>query len=168
MNCIQAWKVLSVNQFVTILATVRNKILNFVLEIESEEPNAGEALNNLNPVPKEKVHQIFNTYISGNVQNVATGSSDFTQTSTVGLKGNLSELLSIMQKNNMPKKDIDELKVAIEQDNSNDPNKNGLGNNVTGWFGKMIQKASNGAWKVGTSTATTLITKALSSYYGLD
>lgn len=53
--------------------------MSFVLEIESEAPDAGEAPINSNPVPQEKVHQIFNTYITGNVQNVATGSSDFEQ-----------------------------------------------------------------------------------------
>lgn len=79
MNCMQAWKVIPVTGIVAALDAVRNRILNFVLEIEAESPDAGEALINSNPVPQEKIHQIFNTYISGDVQNVATGSSDFQQ-----------------------------------------------------------------------------------------
>jgi len=79
MNCMQAWKVIPITAIVSALDAVRNRILNFVLEIESEAPDAGEAPINSNPVPQEKVHQIFNTYITGNVQNVATGSSDFDQ-----------------------------------------------------------------------------------------
>ncbi|OZA96538.1 MAG: hypothetical protein B7X52_04995 [Thiotrichales bacterium 34-46-19] len=79
MNCMQAWKVIPVSGIVSALDAVRNRVLNFVLEIESESPDAGEAPVNSNPLPQEKVHQIFNTYISGNVQNVATGSSDFEQ-----------------------------------------------------------------------------------------
>lgn len=79
MNCMQAWKVIPVAGIVSALDAVRNRILNFVLEIEAVSPDAGEAPVNSNPLPQEKVHQIFNTYISGNVQNVATGSSDFEQ-----------------------------------------------------------------------------------------
>ncbi len=79
MNCMQAWKIIPLNAVVAILDIVRNRVLNFVLEIETEAPNAGEAPINSNPLPQEKVQQIFNTYISGDVQNVATGSSDFEQ-----------------------------------------------------------------------------------------
>tara|TARA_R110001606_G_scaffold6158_1_gene27795 strand:- start:671 stop:1564 length:894 start_codon:yes stop_codon:yes gene_type:complete len=79
MNCMQAWKVIPIAGIVSALDAVRNRILNFVLEIEAESPYAGEAPVNSNPVSQEKVHQIFNTYISGNVQNVATGSSDVEQ-----------------------------------------------------------------------------------------
>lgn len=79
MNCMQAWKVIPITGVIAALDAVRNRILSFVLEIEAEAPDAGEAAINSNPVPQEKVHQIFNTYISGNVQNVATGSSEFEQ-----------------------------------------------------------------------------------------
>lgn len=79
MNCLQAWKVIPLTSIVAALDAVRNRILSFVLEIESEAPDAGEAVLHTNPLPQEKVHQIFNTYITGNVQNVAAGSSDFEQ-----------------------------------------------------------------------------------------
>lgn len=82
MNCIQAWKVIPIPSIVATLDAVRNRILNFVLEIEAEAPDAGEAAINSSPVPQEKVHQIFNTYITGAVQNVANGSSDFEQHAT--------------------------------------------------------------------------------------
>lgn len=79
MNCMQAWKVIPASGFVAALDAVRNRILSFVLEIEAESPDAGEAPVNSSPVPQEKVHQIFNTYITGNIQNVATGSSNVNQ-----------------------------------------------------------------------------------------
>lgn len=82
MNCMQAWKVIPIPSIIATLDAVRNKILSFVLEIEAEAPDAGEAAINSSPVAQEKVHQIFNTYISGHVQNVATGSSDFEQHAT--------------------------------------------------------------------------------------
>lgn len=79
MNCMQAWKVIPVTAVVAVLDAIRNRILSFVLEIEAEAPDAGDAPINSNPVPQERVHQIFNTYITGNVQNVATGSENVRQ-----------------------------------------------------------------------------------------
>jgi hypothetical protein len=84
MNCMQAWKVIPISAVVAALDSVRTRVLNFVLEIEAEAPDAGEAPVNSNPVPQEKVHQIFNTYISGNVQNLATASSNVRQYAKFG------------------------------------------------------------------------------------
>jgi len=79
MNCLQAWKVIPVNALVGILDMIRNRVLNFVLEIESEAPEAGDAPLNSQPVAEEKVQQIFHTHIAGNVQNLATGSNHVRQ-----------------------------------------------------------------------------------------
>lgn len=82
MNCMQAWKVIPISAVIAALDSVRTRVLSFVLEIETEAPDAGEAELNSNPVPQEKVHQIFNTYISGNVQNLATASTNVHQSAT--------------------------------------------------------------------------------------
>jgi hypothetical protein len=83
MNCMQAWKVIPVPALVAALDEIRNRILNFVLEIEAQAPEAGEAPLNSMPVPEEKVNQIFYTYINGGtVHNLATGSHSFEQHST--------------------------------------------------------------------------------------
>ena len=79
MVCMQAWKVIPASSLVAALDSVRTRILNFVLEIEAQNPAAGEAMINEKPVPQEAVQHIFNTYITGNVQNVATGSTNVRQ-----------------------------------------------------------------------------------------
>lgn len=79
MSCLEAWKVIPYPAIVAVLDSVRNKILSFALEIENEFPGAGEATANSQPMSQERVNQIFNTYILGNVQNVATGSTDVKQ-----------------------------------------------------------------------------------------
>lgn len=72
-NCIQAWKVIPIAAVIGIIDTVKTKILNFVLEIEIINPEAGEAELNSNPIPQDQISQIFNINISGNVQNLASG-----------------------------------------------------------------------------------------------
>ena len=64
MVCMQAWKVIPASALVAALDTVRTRVLNFVLEIEAQNPAAGEAMIDEKPVPPEKVQQIFNTYIT--------------------------------------------------------------------------------------------------------
>lgn len=80
MNCMQAWKVIPAGAIVAAIDVIRTRILNFVLEIEAQNPSAGEAELNSIPVPMEKVSHIFNTFITGNVQNLAHGSSNALQT----------------------------------------------------------------------------------------
>ena len=82
MSCMQAWKEIPIIDFIGALDEIKNRILSFVLEIEAQDPDAGEAALNSSPVPPEKVKQTFNTYIIGNVQNVATGSHSFEQHAT--------------------------------------------------------------------------------------
>ena len=117
MNCMQAWKVIPVSSIIAALDAVRNRILNFVLEIESESPDAGEAPVNSNPVPHEKVHQIFNTYITGSVQNVATGSSNVSQNAVQNQANNelFSELLNALHNTKADKAVVENLTNVVEE-----------------------------------------------------
>ncbi|MEM6754445.1 MAG: hypothetical protein AAF630_15920 [Cyanobacteria bacterium P01_C01_bin.38] len=63
MKCGQAWRDIPTNSFVAILDTVKNSILNFVLEIEIQAPYAGEAEPGTKPIPDAVVTQIFYQFI---------------------------------------------------------------------------------------------------------
>lgn len=82
MSCVEAYKVIPFPAVVGMIDTVRNRVLNFSLQIESETPNAGEDPIGPNAVPSEKVSQIFHTVIMGDNQNIAIGSSNVSRTST--------------------------------------------------------------------------------------
>jgi hypothetical protein len=117
MNCMQAWKVVPKSSIVLAIDAIRNRILNFVLEIEAESPDAGEAKINSNPVPQEKVHQIFNTYITGNVQNVATGSTNFKQKAVTKNDNEklFKDLLNALLQSREDEKIISELTATVEE-----------------------------------------------------
>lgn len=80
--CMQAWKVIPTSFVIGIVDTIKTKILNFVLEIEMINQDAGDVAINSNPIPQEKINQIFNINITGNVQNLASGNNQ----STIGQK----------------------------------------------------------------------------------
>ncbi|MBI4222552.1 MAG: hypothetical protein HY607_07695 [Planctomycetes bacterium] len=168
MNCMQAWKVIPHASLVGIIDAVRNRILSFVLEIEGEAPDAGEAPLNTNPIPQEKVSQVFNTYISGNVQNVSTGSHNVSHAGDFRIVENdLEALLSYLEENGVGGKDLDGLRSAIRDDKNGNPEEKAIGPRVMRWMTDMFNKAAKGTWKIGSDIATKVLTKAISSYYGL-
>jgi hypothetical protein len=63
MDCISAWREVCVSSLVEVLDTVKNRILDFVLEIDSKFPNAGDIQYGDKPIPKQGIQQIFNNCI---------------------------------------------------------------------------------------------------------
>lgn len=168
MNCLSAWKVIPYNALVALVDTIKTRVLNFVLEIEEESPDAGEAPPHRPPLPQEKVSQVFNTYITGNVQNVATGSSHFTQDGEFHVvEGDFSTLAEYLRSYGVGDKDVEELKDAINTDKKVEGTTT-FGKRVQTWFAEMVGKAASGTWQVGTSSATTVLGKALAKYFGLE
>jgi hypothetical protein len=84
MNCVQAWKVIPICSLIGVLDEIRNKILNFALEMESVNSEMGETAlssSSSSSSSAERITQIFHTNIYGNGHNIATGSQNFSQQS---------------------------------------------------------------------------------------
>jgi hypothetical protein len=89
VQCIRAWQDISVSAVVGIVETVRNRLLEFVLQIEAEAPGAGEVGPGEATLPQERITQIFNNYISGGVTHIAAaGSSRVSNAMQVGSMSN--------------------------------------------------------------------------------
>lgn len=117
MVCMQAWKVIPASALVAALDTVRTRVLNFALEIEAQNPAAGEAMANEKPVPQETVQHIFNTYITGDVQNLSSGSNNVTQHAKLqkGIDPELfAKLIDAVIAANLPKPLETELSCIVE------------------------------------------------------
>lgn len=117
MRCQNAWKVVPVSGVIAALDAVRNRVLSFVLEIESEYPDAGEATINSNPVPQEKVNQYFTTYISEGVQNVAVGSTDVRQKAVNNSNNDelFSNLIAALRGVDAEEDVLSEITTAVEE-----------------------------------------------------
>jgi hypothetical protein len=70
VQCIGAWQEISVSAVVGVVETVRNRLLEFVLQIEAEAPGAGEVAPGETPLPQEQVTQFVNNYIFGGVTHI--------------------------------------------------------------------------------------------------
>jgi hypothetical protein len=161
----QGWLTVDKGTVVGMLSTVRNRILNFALEIEASYPDAGEAEPGQMLVPKEVVTQIFNQTFHGPVANVASG-HEIEQTGTINIQqGDFRTLATFLEKQGVGQEDIKDLQVALKSDPQ--PSGKQFGKNVSGWMGKMIAKSAEGGWKVATTVAANLLTKALEAHYGI-
>ncbi len=169
MNCMQAWKVIPRGLIIALVDAVRNRILNFVLEIESEAPDAGEAPPNKPPLSKERVTQVFNTHIYGNVGNIAKGSQHVTQTATIAISHNdLEALKKYLLSIGLPSNNIDDLESAIKEDTaSGETQPRQLGAKVSAWLGSLLLGISQGIVPIIQSVDADLITQAILMYYGL-
>ncbi len=168
MNCLNAWKVISRSTIAALLDTVRNLILSFVLEIEAEAPDAGEAPPNVKPIDDKRVTQVFNTLIQGDVASLVAGSQTITQNIEITVVQNdLESLKQYLASLGIGEPDLKELEQAIQEDAQSEV-KNGFGSKVKDWIGKMISKSGSTAWNMVTSAAANILIKALSSYYGFE
>lgn len=167
MVCISAWKSISRSKVEQILDTVRNRLLNVVLELREKYPDINESNDALSKVPKEQVASIFNTYILGSNNVVASGIDIEQNVSQKIIKNDIDGLLKYMKEIGVPAEDASQLKNAIAEDGPRTEQRK-FGSKVADWVGKMTKKILEGTWNVAITSAPTLITKALSRYYGWE
>ena len=117
-NCIQAWKIIPASAVIGIIDTVKTKILNFALEIEMINKDAGDVEINSNPIPQDKVSQIFNINVSGNVQNLASGNHQSNiqqEVANTQLPEDFIKLISDLKQSNIEDNIALEVEKRIEQ-----------------------------------------------------
>jgi len=78
-ECPGAWQVVSPHALIGVVDTVKNRILDFSLKIEAENPDAGEASPGTQPVPRARLVMIFQNTFYAPVGNLAQNSHGFTQ-----------------------------------------------------------------------------------------
>ena len=144
-----------------VLDQIKTRLLDFVLALE-ENHVTEEDLNNRAVAP-EMAQSIFNTYIYGNQNTVATG-EQVTQHITTVQQGNVDSLLDHLLGLDIGDDDLGELQAVIEDE----PAASGgeYGPKAKAWLGGMVAKAATGTWKVGVEAGTKMLTNALNQYYG--
>lgn len=161
---IEARRMLSVAVVKGILDTVRNRLLDFVLQLQEIDPNVIESEKALADIPKETVSNVFHYSIYGNNNIVASGHQvGQTVTQTVQ-KNDVNTLSRYFENLGASEKEITDLKEAVALDGS--PANQSFGPNIKKWIASAMVKVMEGTWKVGLDVAPKLIENGLSNYYG--
>lgn len=158
MNMISAWKAIPRTKVAAVLDAVRNRLLNFLLDLKEQHPEVEAAGVNLQSIPEEdvRVNVVNNIYGGHNV--LASGGTVHQQVQQGVEPGDLASLLSALREASLPEELISELSVAIKEDEP--VRKGGIGPRVSRWLAKVGEK-------VVTNTAAAFATQALIQYYGL-
>ncbi|KGG89846.1 hypothetical protein [Comamonas thiooxydans] len=169
MQCISAWKEIPIGAIVRLMDSVKTRILGFAIDLEREAPNAGELpIGSRPPLSNEKMTQIFNTNITGNVGNVANASSKFSQSSTAVVElGNWQSLQARLLEIGLTSGDTEGLKVDLERALAAGTQEDKTIAAST-WIGRLAGKAATGATGVGIEVAAASIAKAIALYFGFD
>lgn len=168
MQCVSAWKEIPIGAIARLMDSVKTRVLGFAIDLEREAPNAGELpIGSQPPLSQEKMTQIFNTNITGNVGNVANASSEFSQSSIIIEPGNWQSLQARLLELGLTAADLEGLKADLERAASA-VSRAEKTKTASTWIGRLAGKAASGAAGVGIEVAATGVAKAIAAYFGLD
>lgn len=161
MELIEAHKIVTKSMLEGIVDNVKNKLLDFILELEESEILTES--EKVKPGAMEQARNLFNINISGN-NNVVAGGENVTQNIMKVKENDIDSLCEYFKQNNIPQEDIIEIKEAIKSDG--DLSNKTFGTKVNEWMGKMISKSASGLWSMALHTAPVILTEGLKLYYG--
>lgn len=156
MNLVDARKVVPATLFLGVLSGIRDRIVQFALEIEELDPAAGEAEPGEAPIERSRVTQIFNQTFHGDNTAFAAAGNTVHQTQTASV--DFEAVRETSDAFGIPEQDRDLLLAAIEEDGGM------VGEKARDW----IDRLKTGAVAVGTGVTAQTAAAALSGVLGLS
>ena len=105
MVCIEAHTEFSPATVAGVLDTIRNRVLNFALEIGKEAPEAGEVSAADLPVSQQRIEQLFQTFVIGSVGAFSTSGDASIGSIEVSVPaGDISSLRSALAQLGLPQR----------------------------------------------------------------
>jgi hypothetical protein len=163
MRMMSAYQEIPGTVFVSVMDTVRTKILQLALELKDE---VGDAEADEDGVLSRRVDQsVVNHIYGGNVVVAATAES-FSQVQNISVVQNdLQSLLKAMEELGLRQADIQKLGKAVEADANTGSTT--LGQKTSEWLKELPASLGKGTLKVGFEVAKSLATKYVLAYFGL-
>ena len=146
--------------FTGILDSVKNRLLDFVLDLQEKEVTA-ERLNN-GDADREAVRNAITVNIYGGRNVVGAGGNVHQEFSI--REGDVDSLISHLRAHNVSDEDLDELKDALVAEPNAVPG--GFGTKVNAWLEKMATKALRGEWQPGVANALAMLEQAIQKFCG--
>ena len=168
LECIKVWRSLNPSFVAGVVDTVKTRILLMALDLEAEDPAAGDVPSTHSALSEAKVSQIITTHIHGTVQNFSAGGDQVTQTATLNIAaGDMQSLVNSLKLAGLDQKEIAELTAAMSEDEAEANSEPGMGSKVKAWLGNLQLKAAQGLAVVGPEVVGGVITQALLLYFGM-
>lgn len=165
MHIIDAWQHISKEQVIGVLDTVRNRLLDFILELKEAYPDQTKKENDLSDIPKDAVSNHFHTYISGGKNIIASGSNVKQHIENVVFENDIESLKSYLEKLALPQEEIDELESIVKTENV-DISKKRFGPKVSKWIANVTEKVVSGSIELASKEGVSAIISAIKEFYG--
>jgi AbiTii len=160
-----AARMLPANTIAGMLDQVRNRILEFSLEIEQENPAAGEAGPGSVPVPEQTVTNIFNNTIYGGNNVITAAGRDATVTvSHTQIDAVWPDIEARLTDLGVPPDELEALSAALKSDG--DPGTE-LGPATQSWIVRLTTKVATGGLALAQGVSVEMIVHALLKAFGL-
>ena len=155
-TCVQMHGMFSKSRYANVLHTVRERILDFALQLSKTAPDAQNIEGLTQTIRPQQQEQIVHATILGG-QNIIGNAP------TVNITiGDIAALETKLKQIGITQKDIADLKVAINSETA--PRERGsFAPQIAAWFGEIAKKAAKG----GENIALDAVKQSILSYLGL-
>ena len=163
----QAWCAIGIGRMAQIVAQVRSKLLDFLLELNEKVGSemSDEEVKRIAQSPE--TGSMFNNAIFGDNVTILVGNHSQQHVTNSITKGDFSGLAEMLKKYKVSSEDVDALETAIDADRSIlDVAEKRFGPRVRNWLSGMLSKAVEASWQIEISVASGFLTSALQRYYG--
>lgn len=159
---------LDVGAFARIGAAVRAKLLDLVLALEKQIPEAskitvGTQAPAINDITRENVTQVFNQTIHGNVTNIANSGSAASISVNV-LQGDVASLEKALAALGLTPGEASEL-ANIAAGEKPEGGGKGFGARAAEWIGKRLSAGADGVMRIGGRVLEDEIGTAIQGFY---
>lgn len=166
LNVINVRKIISTAVISEIIGSIKAKLLDFMLELESSFGEVSEIKSLKNE--GNKITEIMNQTIINNTGNgniVNAGNDNTNELNYTVKKGNVDDLQAELKKLEVNQEDIKELIEIINIDNHNS-SEHKFGDKTNNWLSKIYSNALKGIGKITIGVATNIIPKIIKQYLG--
>ena len=167
MFWVEGWRPLTIGQVSEMLDQVRNRVLSFALDLEKENPAAGDSSPDSAPtVAPERVSHILQTNIYGGTNVVASGAHNVIQDFEQGSAGDWGALSAALRSLDLPDDDIEKLRLALEADSTGEEDAV-VGPSTQAWLRDVSARIQTGALKLANGAAGSVVGTLLLQHAGL-
>ena len=155
-NLVEAHRIVPRGAIEGMLDQIRTRILSFALEIEEQNPDAGEAeAEDELPVPSKTVEQIYNTYILGGTNVIASGSNNIIRDFML-LAQDWDSLTQALLEIGLGEEDVEALDQAVKKDGGAADGE-APGEAVRNWLDEISSRMRSGSLKLAAGASGSMV-----------
>jgi hypothetical protein len=160
LTLMSAMQQLSPASIAGLLDGVRNRLLELALEVERENPDAGEAPIGSQPVAPAQVERIVQNVLVYGGQNTIAAGQVTQQVQQITTGSTWDEMRRALEEIGVPADDIAQLRVALECDGEATV-AGELGPAAQGWIGRIASRVATGALHLAQGVTVEVLTQVV-------